>query len=264
MCRIPDEFSQFTFHYFLLLFLLFLWVNIVGGNARSWPPHDIFPKLIFYLFWFGLRNQPGVARRRSRSQFGLGSAPPPAPLRSLGKTRNSVCPRTANCSDVFFLPFPLHIHADTVDDTSFQICFTSPNLNCLFVFFCSGRFFGQSLGPFISVNQTVSAGGIECESSDLKNFNQDKKSQLARKLPWMLSKVPKPTGRKRLMKSQLPSRIYNTTIPIRESFFWNVFPIFQIVSLFMWLRPLILALFFCLPSFFSSLLSLPFSSSSCT
>jgi hypothetical protein len=53
----------------------------------------------------------------------------------LGKTRNSVCPRTANCSDVFFLPFPLHIHADTVDDTSFQICFTSPNLNCLFVCF---------------------------------------------------------------------------------------------------------------------------------
>ncbi len=76
---------------------------------------------------------------------------------------------------LFFSSFPAS-HSRRHKLTTQVSEFVSPRrtwIVCLF--FCSGRFFGQSLGPFISVDQTVSASGIECESSDLKNFNQDKR-----------------------------------------------------------------------------------------
>lgn len=93
--------------HFILFFFFFFFESILLEETLVRDLPTIFSLNLFSIFFgFGLRNQPGVARRRSRSQFGLGSAPPPAPLRSLGKTRHSVCPRMANCSDVFFSPFP--------------------------------------------------------------------------------------------------------------------------------------------------------------
>ncbi len=185
--------------HFIFFFFLILWVNIVEGNALSWPPH----------FFWGRSAQ--SARRRSRSQFGLGSAPPPAPLRTLGKTRNSVYPRMANCSEFIFLPFPLHIHADTVDDTSFQ--FVSPHLLAaeLELCFCFSGRFSDSPWSVISVCKTVTVA----VSKDNLAFSHHWKTP--RQVAPLVNRISIRQGRVSMMQQQFAVKTLNLKINVSSN-----------------------------------------------
>ncbi len=171
MCRIPDEFSNLDFTFFSYLSKYCWRGNTLVRDLRTMFSLYFIFILFIYLFFSGLRNQPGVARRRSRSNSDSVPLLLPLPLRSSGKTRNSVCPRMANCSDVCFCfvsSFPAPQLTTQVPSNLFPPCRT---------WIVSSRVdFLTVSGPFVSKTVTVPVSNV---NRPIWKFNQDKKSQLA-------------------------------------------------------------------------------------